>query len=150
MYKEIDNMISDARKSGEKSLLKVLQLIKAEFQHYLKSKNAGELDEVQEAKILMKLAENWKKEYNDLLSAKRNTYEIIEDISILTSFIPKSPSEEDIKEYTSGAVTAYKLTMPEGYKLSMKDMKPLIAIVQEKYPFAEGKVISKVLKNILK
>ena len=32
----------------------------------------------------------------------------------------------------------------------MKDMKPLMAIVREKFPLADGKVISKVLQGILK
>lgn len=147
MYKEIDNMISDARKSGEKSLLKVLQLIKAEFQKFLTSKNAGELDEVQEAKILMKLAEQWKEEYNNLLHAKRNTYEIIEDIEILKRFIPEPPTKEEIEGYTEGVFDVYKASHSN---ISMKDMKPIMNIVKEKYPLADGKVISSIVKKLLK
>lgn len=39
--------------------------------------------------------------------------------------------------------------MDEGYKLSMRDMKPILTIVQEKYPNANGKLVSSTIVNII-
>lgn len=71
------------------------------------------------------------------------------ELNIIKGYIPKQPTEEEIIEHTSAIMTAYKVTKEEGYKLSMKDMKPILNIVQEKYPSVNGKIVSKVLQDII-
>jgi uncharacterized protein YqeY len=150
LHTELDSYIAEARRTGNKSALKVLQLIKAEFQKYLTSSKDAKLDEVQEAKILMKMRDQWIEELNFRDQNGRDVTELNSELGVLIEYIPELPSNSDVEEYTAAAVTAYKTTKPDGYSLSMRDMKPLMAIVREKFPLADGKVISKVLQGILK
>ena len=71
------------------------------------------------------------------------------ELEIINEFTPKQPTEEEIEDYTRGVITTYKLTKDSGYRLSMKDMKSLLSIVQEKYPSVNGKIVSKTLNNVL-
>ena len=148
LHIELDNYLAEARKAGNKTALKVLQLIKAEFQKYLTSSKDAKLDEVQEAKILMKMRDQWIEELNFRDQNGRDITELNSELGVLLEYIPELPSNSDIEEYTLEAVETYRNTKSE--KLSMKDMKPLMAIVREKFPLADGKVISKVLQGILK
>ena len=148
LHIELDNYLAEARKAGNKTALKVLQLIKAEFQKYLTSSKDAKLDEVQEAKILMKMRDQWIEELNFRDQNGRDITELNSELGVLLEYIPELPSNSDIEKYTLEAVETYRNTKSE--KLSMKDMKPLMAIVREKFPLADGKVISKVLQGILK
>lgn len=150
LHTKLDSYIAEARRASNKSALKVLQLIKAEFQKYLTSSKDAKLDEVQEAKILMKMRDQWIEELNFRDQNGRDVTELNSELGVLIEYIPELPSNSDVEEYTAAAVTAYKTTKPDGYSLSMRDMKPLMAIVREKFPLADGKVISKVLQGILK
>ena len=72
------------------------------------------------------------------------------EIDIIKQFVPEQPTDEEIEEYTRGCISAYILSKKAGESLSMKDMKPLMNIVKEKYPSANGKIISKVLGSLIK
>ena len=58
---------------------------------------------------------------------------------------PKQPTEDDVANATRAAITAYKLSKEDGYALTMKDMKPIMEIVKETYPTANGGIVRKVL-----
>lgn len=144
MYTELDKYIAEARKNGHKSVLKVLQLIKAEFQKFLTSSKDAKLDEVQEAKILLKMKDQWLDELQMREKAGRDVTELRSEVELLTGYIPELPTSEDIESYTREVITAYKAGA-----LSMRDMKPIMNIVKEKYPLADGKIISQVVRSIL-
>lgn len=55
----------------------------------------------------------------------------------------------NIEDYSRCVITAYKIMKNEGYKLSMKDMKPILSIIKEKYPSADGNKIRKILQEII-
>ena len=152
---KIDELISEARSSGNKELLKVLTLIKAELQKTKTAKNrktTGELTEVEEARTLIAMIEQRKSSISEYVKGKREDLAEAEqkEIDIIQPYIPESPTEEELKEYIAGAITAYKTAKEDGYALSMRDMKPLIEIVQAKYPTAPGKLISSTLQGILR
>ena len=71
------------------------------------------------------------------------------ELDVINSFLPKQATDEEIENFTRETISSYCLTMDEGYKLSMRDMKPILTIVQEKYPNANGKLVSKVLNGIV-
>lgn len=142
----IDDRIRDARKMGDKDGLRVFKLIKSEFQKFLTSSKDSKLDEIQEVKILMKMLEQWKDEYNTLLENNRDTSLIINDIDILESLIPELPSTEEIQGYTEGVFDVYKANNPN---ISMKDLKPIMDQVKKKYPLADGSIIAKTFKELL-
>lgn len=153
--RDIDNMIPQAIKDGNREYLKILKLIKAEFQR-AKCKEGrdpkADLTEVEEAQVLLKMAEQRKNSIKEYIDANRQDLADIEgkELETIKKFLPEDVSDEEIENYTRGAVTAYKVAKEEGYELSMRDMKPLIEIVKAKYPAANSKVISATLMSILK
>ena len=144
---EIDAKIAEARKSGDKSLLKVLQLIKAEFIKHKTSSKDAKLDEIQETKILMKMKEQWLDEFEMLCSNNRDGSQLMNEIQILEEFIPELPTEEEIKEYTRQVVLDF--IDQSSSPLSMKDMKAIMNIVKERSPLADGGIIAKTFKEYL-
>ena len=149
LREKIDEMISLAMKERRTKELEVYRLIKAEL--IKAEKDVNRMNEISETKTLLKMvsqrndsiAEYIKGGRNDLAENEK------EELRIINSFIPKQPTEEEIEDYTRATITAYKMSKDDSYRLSMKDMKPILTIVQEKYPSANGKVVSKTLQSII-
>lgn len=142
LHIELDNFIAGARKSGNKTTLKVLQLIKAEFQKFLTSSKDAKLDVLQEARILLKMQSQWLEELDSLKRAGRDTTELESTIRILREFTPELPLESEVVECTKEVIASYE-------SVSMKNMRSIMSKVKEKYPLADGKIISQVVKNAL-
>lgn len=150
LHTEIDKHIASAMKERNMDLLNVLKLIKSEF---VKAEKDGvKLDEVSETKILLKMMSQREDSIRQYVDGGRQDLADNEqkEIDAIKEFVPKQPTNDEIEEYTRASISAYVLTKYAGYNLSMRDMKPLMNIVQEKYPSANGKIISKVLGNLLK
>lgn len=149
LYKEIDKYIANAMKERNIDTLNALKLIKAEL---VKAEKDGiNLDDVSETKILLKMVSQREDSIRQYIDGNRKDLADNEqkEINVIKQFIPEQPSDEDIENYTRATITAYALSKEKGYKLSMKDMKPIMSIVQEKYPSANGKIISKTLASLV-
>lgn len=150
LYTEIDKLIANAMKERNIELLNVLKLIKPEL---VKAEKDGvTLDEVSETKILLKMLSQREDSIRQYVDGGRKDLADNEqkEIDIIQQFVPEQPTDEEIEEYTRTCISTYVLTKKEGENLSMKDMKPLMNIVKEKYPSANGKFISKVLGSFIK
>lgn len=150
LHTEIDKLIANAMKERNIELLNVLKLIKSEM---VKAEKDGvTLDEVSETKILLKMLTQREDSIRQYVDGGRKDLADNEqkEIDIIKQFVPEQPTDEEIEEYTRTCISTYVLTKKEGENLSMKDMKPLMNIVKEKYPSANGKIISKVLGSFIK
>lgn len=150
LHTEIDRLIANAMKERNIELLNVLKLIKSEL---VKAEKDGvTLDEVSETKILLKMLSQREDSIRQYVDGGRKDLADNEqkEIDIIKQFVPEQPTDEEIEEYTRTCISTYVLTKKAGESLSMKDMKPLMNIVKEKYPSANGKIISKVLGSLLK
>lgn len=150
LYTEIDKLIANAMKERNIELLNVLKLIKSEL---VKAEKDGvTLDEVSETKILLKMLSQREDSIRQYVDGGRKDLADNEqkEIDIIKQFVPEQPTDEEIEEYTRTCISTYVLTKKEGENLSMKDMKPLMNIVKEKYPSANGKIISKVLGSFIR
>ena len=150
LHTEIDKHIADAMKERNMDLLNVLKLIKSEF---VKAEKDGiVLDEVSETKLLLKMLSQREDSIRQYVDGGRQDLGDAEEkeMKIIKEFVPEQPTDEEIEEYTRASISAYILTKEEGYRLSMKDMKPRMKIVQDKYASANGKLISKVLGSLIK
>jgi uncharacterized protein YqeY len=144
---DINKQIAEAMKSRNRTRLDALKLIKAEL---VKAEKDGvTLDDAKEAKILLKMIDQRKESISQYIKGGRN--DLVEseqnEIDIIKEFIPEQPTEEEIEKYTYDAIDAYIEQNDSDYQISMKDMKPILSMVQEKYPTANGKIVSKVLKE---
>lgn len=143
LHTKLDKLIADAMKSKDEVTLAVLRSIKTEFVR--KEKDGATLDEKTEANILTKMVaqredsiEQFKNgNRHDLATAEQN------ELTVLKQFAPKEVSEEEIVRKTEEVITS----LGDDYALSMKDMRTIMAKVQETYPTANGKIISMVIKN---
>lgn len=146
---KIDEMIATAMKNREKELLEVLKLIKCEF--VKATKDGVELNDVSETKILLKMCSQQEDSIRQYIDGGREDLANAEkiELEIINSFLPKQATDEEIEDFTRATLTAYCLTQDENHKLSMRDMKPILTIVQEKYPNANGKLVAKVLSGII-
>ena len=150
LHTEIDRLIANAMKERNIELLNVLKLIKSEL---VKAEKDGvTLDEVSETKILLKMLSQREDSIRQYVAGGRQDLADAEqkEIGIIKQFVPEQPTDDEIEEYTRACISTYVLTKKEGESLSMKDMKPLMNIVKEKYPSANGKIISKVLGSLIK
>ena len=144
---KIDKMIMEARKDNNKTLLTVLQAIKSEFSNIIHSGN--ELTEEKEIKILSKMF----KERNEVA----NTYLVnnrpdlasseLKEAAEISKFLPEEVSEEEIEKETRVCISYYSA---EHGAISMKNTKDIMTLVKKKYPNADGKIISKVIKEVCK
>lgn len=149
LNKDIDRLIAEAMKTRAPEL-EVYKLIKCEF---VKAQKDGiELDDLTEAKILLKMAAQRKDSIDQFIGAGRTDLADNEkaELTVIEGFLPKQATDEEISEYTLASIGAYKMAKPEGYNLSMRDMKPIMTLVQEKYPTASGKLISATFQKFLK
>ena len=146
---KIDEMIASAMKNHETELLNVLKLIKCEM--VKATKDGVELNDVTETKILLKMASQREDSIRQYIDGGREDLANAEktELEVINSFLPKQASDEEIEDFTRSTITAYCLTQDESHKLSMRDMKPILTIVQEKYPNANGKLVSKILNGII-
>ena len=147
---KIDEMIASAMKNREKELLDVLKLIQCEF--VKATKDGVELNDISETKILLKMASQREDSIRQYVDGGRKDLADNEkvELDVINSFLPKQATEEEIEEFTRGTITAYCLTQGDTHNISMKDMKPILSIVQEKYPTANGKIVAKVLNSVIK
>lgn len=143
---EINELIMSAMKAKDMVGTQVYKLIKAEFLKAEKEKDFKGWNEAAEIKILMKMVAQRNDsidQYNkagrtDLAEAEKNELEYI------NKFIPKQPTDEEVKAYTQEIINDMK---SKNMEISMKNMKYVLGEVQKKFSMANGKLVSQVLKN---
>jgi len=145
MYKEIQDLISQALKAGDIRKLNTLRLIKSEF--LLAEKNKVEITDSVEIKILSKMITQRQDSIEQY--KKANRFDLVqkeeEEIAIIKQYLPEQPNEEFLKNYIRKCIDVYKETHSN---VSMKDIKPIMNIVKEKYDFPiVGKLVNEVLKE---
>ena len=154
MLKEnIDGLIKTALLNKKKADLKVLRLIKSEFQTFETSKdNKGKLnilDDVQEVNILKKLKKSWEDERDNFKNAGRDTTVFNEDIMILDALIPSEPSDEEYQTYVKDAIHNYMQDIPVEERKSMKHLGSIINILKTANPLLDSKKISVIYREII-
>ena len=139
----IDELIRESALARDPSVA-IYRLIKTEFLRWVKDNPGKNFDEATEQKILKKMRDQRKDSLDQYTKAGRTDLAEIEakEIEVLQQFLPKEVSPEEIENFT-------KLIIIEQYnsKVSMKDMKSILSIVQATYPGADGKIVSKVVKT---
>lgn len=138
---EIDALIQGAMKNGEEMRLNTLRMIKSAM--LVAEKSGEEYTEASELKMLLKMKASIDDSIKQFTEGGRT--DLVEKeqkgLEILQEFLPKEASEDDIKTYTNEVIDGLD------HPVSMKDMKNILAEVQKKYPTANGKIVSEVVKS---
>lgn len=141
--------LKDAMRNKNASELKTLRLIKAELTKA--EKDGITLNDVTTFKILNKMIAQRKDSYEQYVNAKRLDLAEIEkeEMNVIESFMPKMPSEEEMKGEVVKTINTYLKEQGEDFKLTMKDMKTILNRVQQTIPTINGKLVADVIKTYL-
>lgn len=149
MTEILTQRMKEAMKNKNASELKTLRLIKAELTKA--EKDGIALNDLSTFKILNKMVTQREESYKQYMDGKREDLALIEkeEMDIIKTFIPQQPSDEEIIGKVKEVVSEYISLQGDGFKLSMKDMKPILSKVQETYPTANGKLVADVIKSVI-
>lgn len=149
MTEILTQRMKEAMKNKNASELKTLRLIKAELTKA--EKDGIALNDLSTFKILNKMVSQREESYKQYMEGKREDLALIEkeEMDIIKTFIPTQPSDDEIINKVNEVVTEYISLQGADFKLSMKDMKPILSKVQETYPTANGKLVADVIKSTI-
>lgn len=133
---EINTLIMESMKAHDKVRIETLRLIKSELVKAEKSKDYNE------TKVILKMIAAHKDSINQFKGRQDLIDKEQAELDIIQEFAPKEVSVEEIKEYTLSIIN----NIPN---ISMKDMKQVLSTVQAKYPTANGKIVSDILKSYI-
>ena len=145
LHEKINEMIKDAMKSKDQVRVETLRSVKAAFQNYQTAKDAKPLNETAEIQILKKMVSSRQDAASQYKSAGREDLAAIEEaqIKVLSEFLPAEVSKAEL---VVGLDQIYSST---GLTNEKKNMGVLIKELKSKYPGADGKTISEVVRESL-
>lgn len=146
---KLNTLIADALKSKENYKLKVLRLIKSEYQKFETSGADKKLDDSNEIKILKKMQKQWNEELDILTKAGRDNASLKEELEYLESFLPKEMTEAEQKSAAKHVIMKYLIGFPLEERQSMKHLGAIMKIMNKEYPMINGKIVSEVFKRII-
>ena len=158
----VDDLIKGSMKSRNKTELRAYKNLKAEIQAFKTAKNAKPYDEVAEISIIKKYCEKLEKSILSFSEAHREdlVLEYSDELEVLRKLLPEPVGEREIysfigndQEYFSQFEDEYlneKGEIVKGIQIPKKEMGNAIKYLKFKFPQADGKLISGIIKGILK
>lgn len=150
--KETMHSVLSTKSNEDKERLKTLKLIKAELVKVNDNNNDYHLSEDEETAVMFSMVKKREKsieiykntDRKDLLSIEEN------ELKIIKEFMPSQPTDEEMEQYQRELVDSYVAEKGNGYVISMKDCKPILSKMVEKFPNISGKFVSSVMMKIVK
>ena len=144
IYENIDKLIAEAMKNHDNVRLSTLRLVKTKFLEYKTSKGAKPIDNLIEITILKKMVAEREDSYNIYTEAGRTELaeKELNEMNIIKEFLPEDISQDKIVE-------AFESILLTGVEPIRKNMGIFIKNIKEKYPTADGKLVSTVVSSRL-
>ena len=157
----IDELIKQALKSQNKTELRAYRNLKSEFLKAETAKNAKPIDEARQIQIIKQYCKTLEKSISDFSEAHREDLvtDYRDELEVLKKLLPEPVNESQIysflekwcfeNEYVETYLDNGKPCPMEGYKLQIpkKEMGNAIKYLKSKFPQADGKVISNIVKE---
>lgn len=143
LREKIDSLISEAMMKGEseKKRLETLRLIKSNM--LVLEKSGKEYTDASEMNMLFGMKKAIMQSITEFTEGNR--LDLVENekagLEILSEFLPEEASEDEIIAYVNTVIDSLD------HAVSMKDMRDVLAKTQAKYPTADGKLVSGVVKS---
>ena len=153
----IDELIKISMKAKNQVELRTYKNLKAEIQTFKTAKNAKPYDEVAEISIIKKYREKLEKSILSFSEACREDLvtEYSDELEVLRKLLPKPVNESDIEYILYNWADEENFMdysgsdLPE-IKIPKKEMGRAIKYLKSKFPQADGKVISEIVKRFIK
>lgn len=141
----IDDLIKDSLKNKKTVELKVYRNLKSDILAFKTQKNAPIYDEVSELKIIQKYVKKMEDAEKQYLQAHREDLvsECRDELEVLKKLLPEPVSDQKIQEEVSQWIENHNC---ENNKIPKKEMGVVIKYIKSKFPSADGKVISDIIK----
>lgn len=153
----IDNLIKAALKSQNKTELRAYRNLKAEFLKAETAKNAKPMDDVRRIQVLQKYIKTLEKSISDFSEAHREDLvaEYSSELEVLKKLLPEpvGPSEIMLRLWEWARQNNFLVPFNENPntvsypKIPKKEMGNAIKYLKSKFPQADGKVISNIVKE---
>ena len=155
----INELIKQALKSQNKTELRAYRNLKAEFLKAETAKNAKPMDEARQIQIIKKYCETLEKSILDFSEARREDLEseCRSELEVLKKLLPEpvGPSEIMLGLWEWARQNNFLVPFnknPNNFsqpKIPKKEMGNAIKHLKSKFPQADGKVISNIVKEYI-
>ena len=153
----IDLLIKNSMKSRNKTELRAYKNLKAEIQAFKTAKNAKPYDEAAEISIIKKYCEKLEKSILSFSEANREDLvaEYTDELVVLKKLLPEPVNESqvcsELLEWCRENHFTQKFQTANGYEehsvIPKKEMGNAIKYLKSKFPQADGKLISNIVKE---
>lgn len=151
---DIDVLIKNSLKNKKTVELKVYRNIKTDIIAFKTQKNAPKYNDAQELKIIQKYIkkmEDAEKQYSQA-SREDLVSECREELDVLRKLLPEPVNASEIYEellYWSGKNHYINDEIASEIQIPKKEMGTVIKYLKSKFPTADGKIISDIVKENL-
>lgn len=150
----IDDLIKDSLKNKKTVELKVYRNIKADVIAFKTQKNASEYNDAQELKLIQKYIkkmEDAEKQYSQA-SREDLASECREELDVLRKLLPEPVNASEVYEellYWAEKNHYLNDEIASEIQIPKKEMGTVIKYLKSKFPTADGKMISDIVKENL-
>ena len=155
----IDELIKESLKSGNKTELKTYRNLKAEFQKVKTAKNAPEWNDALEMQIISKYSRILEDAILQFSQAHRDDLvsEYTSELEVVKKLLPEPVNESEIYSFIREDIFFNKYNY-EGsnpnfnsytIQIPKKEMGTVIKYLKSKFPTADGKMISEIIKKYI-
>ena len=144
---DIDLMIKDALKSGNKAMVNAYRNLKSKILLAKTAKNAKEYNDSVEIGIINKYVKELTDDAN-LYQEKGRTdlsQAYVDEANILSELLPKAPTHEEVERF----VKAFIKETYDSDGIDKSKMGITIKVVKAKFPSADGKVVSEIVRKFI-
>lgn len=147
---DIDSMIQHALKNGIKDQVRAFRNLKSKILIAKTAKNA-KYDDATEIALISKYVKELEDGSNMYFAADRDDLgqEYAEEACILKALIPKQPTKDDVTSAVWNFIETNNGPVPENKTILKSQMGPCIKYIKSKYPSADGKVVSEIVKGFI-
>lgn len=153
----VDDLIKESMKSRNQTELRAYKNLKAEIQAFKTAKNAKPYDEVAEISIIKKYCEKLEKSVLSFSKAGREDLvsEYRDELTVLKKLLPEPVNESQVcsklSEWCRENHFTQRFQTAIGYEehlvIPKKEMGNAIKYLKSKFPQADGKLISIIVKE---
>lgn len=141
-------------KSGDKVALRAYKNLKAEIQKVKTAKNAKPYTDAVEIQLISKMCKNLEDAILDFSKAHREDLvaDYTSELEVLKKLLPEPVNESQICSFIEEYCLANNFVGYAGVgiveiQIPKKEMGKIIKAVKDKYPQADGKLVSSIVKS---
>lgn len=148
---DIDLMIKNSLKGGNKTEVNAYRNLKSKILIAKTAKNAKPYDDTIEISIISKYVKELNEDSKSYFTAGREDLgkDYLDEANVLSKLLPKAVSVEEIEYAIWDFIETNNGPIPENKTIAKNQMGACIKYIKSKYPTADGKIISELVKKFI-